>query len=111
MIETRIYRISELTRLIKENLETSFKNIWIEGEVSNLKIPSSGHIYFTLKDEFAQIQAVIFKTQRKLIRFDVKDGLSVIANGRITVYETRGVYQIIIDYIEPKGIGALQLAF
>ena len=111
MVETQIYKVSELTKLIKENLETNFKTIWIEGEVSNLKIPSSGHIYFTLKDEFAQIQAVIFKTQRKLIRFDVKDGLSVIANGRITVYEARGVYQIIIDYIEPKGIGALQLAF
>jgi len=111
MPETQIYTVSKITQLIKENLEANFENIWIEGEISNLKIPSSGHIYFTLKDELAQMQAVIFKTQRRLIRFDVKDGLSVIVNGKISVYELRGLYQIVIEYIEPKGIGALQLAF
>ena len=111
MAKTEIYTVSKINQLIKENLEVNFGNIWIEGEISNLRIPATGHLYFTLKDESAQIQAVIFKTQRRGIRFDIKDGLSVIANGRITVYETRGIYQIIIDYIEPKGIGALQLAF
>jgi len=111
MAKAEIYTVSKINQLIKENLEVNFGNIWIEGEISNLRIPSTGHLYLTLKDELAQIQAVIFKTQRKGIRFDIKDGLSVIANGRITVYEARGIYQIIIDYIEPKGIGALQLAF
>ena len=106
-----IYTISELTSRIKLILELELSAIWVEGEISNLRIPSSGHTYFTLKDETSQIKALLFKSQRRALRFKLEDGLKVIVRGRISVYEPRGEYQIIIDYMEPKGIGALQLAF
>jgi exodeoxyribonuclease VII large subunit len=83
----------------------------VEGEVSNLRLPGSGHLYFTLKDESAQIRAVMFRTQNRLLKFQLEDGLQVVGYGRLTVYEPRGEYQIVLDYLEPKGLGALQLAF
>ena len=85
--------------------------IWISGEISNLRIPSSGHAYFTLKDKKAQIAGVMFKGQLRQLRFDLDDGMTLVGMGRISVYEPRGTYQIILEYAEPKGIGALQIAF
>ncbi len=106
-----ILTVSQLTSEIKTLLERSFDHVWVEGEISNLRLPGSGHLYFTLKDEKAQIRAVMFRLQNRLLKFDPKDGLQVIGCGRVTVYEPRGDYQIILDYLEPKGLGALQLAF
>lgn len=106
-----ILTVTELTQEIKDILEDRFPDIWVEGEVSNLRIPSSGHIYFTLKDDFSQIRAVLFKIQARTLRFLLEDGLQVICRGRVSLYEKRGEYQLILEAIEPKGIGALQLAF
>jgi exodeoxyribonuclease VII large subunit len=103
--------VLELTRRIKELIEGHFPFVWIRGEISNLRTPSSGHSYFTLKDESAQIAAVVFRTQRRQLTFDLEDGLSVIGLGRLSVYEPRGTYQIILEHIEPAGLGALQMAF
>jgi exodeoxyribonuclease VII large subunit len=106
-----ILTVSELTHEIKDILEDKFPDVWVEGEVSNLRIPSSGHIYFTLKDDFSQIRAVLFKMQARTLRFIPEDGLQLICRGRVSLYEKRGDYQLILESIEPKGIGALQLAF
>ena len=107
-----ILSISELTRLIKENLEKTFGEIWVEGELSNVRSPAaSGHYYFTLKDETSQLRAVLFRYMGRQVKFDLADGMLVICHGRISLYEPRGEYQLIIDYMEPKGLGALQLAF
>ncbi|MBW1698252.1 MAG: exodeoxyribonuclease VII large subunit [Deltaproteobacteria bacterium] len=108
---SRIYTVSELTRQIKELLENQFPFIWITGEISNFKIPVSGHFYFVLKDENSQINAVMFRGQNQLLKFLPEDGMSVTGLGRISVYEPRGTYQIIFEMLEPKGIGALQVAF
>ena len=106
-----ILTVSELTHEIKDILEMKFPDIWVEGEISNLRIPPSGHIYFTLKDDFSQIRAVLFKMQARTLRFVLEDGLYVICRGRVSLYEKRGEYQLILEDIEPQGIGALQLAF
>lgn len=97
--------------MVKGILEENFALVWVEGEVSNLRIPSSGHIYFTLKDENSQIRVVMFRGHAQLLSFRLEDGLHVITRGSLSVYEARGEYQILADYIEPAGIGALQLAF
>jgi exodeoxyribonuclease VII large subunit len=109
--ERTVLTVSEVSERIKIVLEDTFFDIWVEGEISNLRTPASGHTYLTLKDEHSQIRAVLFKMQRRYLRFDPKDGMLVIARGRISLYEPRGEYQLVIDYIEPKGIGALQIAF
>lgn len=109
--ERKILSVSELTLIIKETIEAKFTDIWVEGEVSNVRVPNSGHIYLTLKDEASQIKAVLFRSSGRFLKFQLQDGLQVICHGRLNVYEVKGEYQIIIDYIEPKGIGALQLAF
>jgi len=106
-----LYTVSQLTAEIKTLLEEHLEHLWVEGEISNLRLPSSGHFYFTLKDEAAQVRAVMFKFQNRLLKFEPADGLQVICYGRLSVYEPRGEYQIIVDYMEPKGLGALQLAF
>ena len=106
-----IFLVSELNRKIKQLLEDKFPFLWISGEISNFKIPSSGHCYFTLKDQRSQIRAVMFRNQAHHLKFRPEDGLSVVGLGRISVYEPRGTYQIIFEYLEPKGIGGLQLAF
>lgn len=108
---TYIFTVSELTHEIKDILETKFPEIWIEGEISNLREPPSGHLYFTLKDDLSQIRAVLFKTQARTLRFSPEDGLHVICRGRVSLYEKRGEYQLILEDMQPKGIGALQLAF
>ena len=107
----RVLTVSELTGLVRASLETDFPEVWLEGEISNLRVPGSGHLYCTLKDDAAQIRAVLFKSAAARIRFGLEDGLHVIVKGRVSVYELRGEYQIILEHIEPKGLGALQLAF
>ncbi len=111
MNKRRIYTVSELTSEIKVLLEKNFPFMWICGEISNLRIPVSKHFYFTLKDEDAQINAVMFRNQNRNLQFDLEDGMSITGLGRISVYEPRGTYQIILEHLEPKGIGALQMAF
>jgi len=106
-----IYTVSQLTAEIKTILERNFEHLWVEGEISNLRLPGSGHLYFTLKDESAQMRAVMFRLQNRLLKFHPEDGLQVICYGRLTVYEPRGEYQIVLDHMEPRGLGALQLAF
>jgi exodeoxyribonuclease VII large subunit len=103
--------VSELTRRIKESLEDGFSDVWVQGEITNLRVPSSGHMYFTLKDAGAQARAVYFRRSNRFLKFRPTDGLEVILRGRVSVYESRGEYQIIVEYMEPKGLGALQLAF
>ncbi len=106
-----IYTVSQLNSEIKLLLEDKFPFVWISGEISNCKMPGSGHLYFTLKDENSQISCVMFRGQNQKLKFDLEDGLSITGLGRISLYEPRGTYQIIFEYIEPKGIGALQIAF
>lgn len=106
-----VFTVTEITRRIKGTLETNFFDVWVVGEVSNLRRPSSGHIYLTLKDENAQMQGVIFRNTGSRLRFELKDGMGILVRGSISVYEPRGQYQIKIEEVEPRGIGTLQLAF
>ena len=110
-INENFFTVSEISRGIRTSLEHKFSNIGVLGEISNVRKPSSGHIYLTLKDKNSQLQAVVFRNSASRIKFELKDGMEVISFGSITVYEPRGQYQLIINKIEPKGIGALQLAF
>lgn len=105
-----VYTVTELTLQIKLILEGELPGVWVEGEISSLRRPSSGHLYFTLKDGHSQIRALLFKSQRRGLKFELEDGLEVILRGRLSVYEPRGEYQIIAEHLEPKGIGAMQLA-
>ncbi len=107
----KILSISELTSQIKSLLEDHFSLIWVSGEISNFRIPASGHFYFSLKDERAQIGAVMFRGQNVNLKFDPEDGMQINGLGRISLYEPRGTYQIIMEYMEPSGIGALQVAY
>jgi exodeoxyribonuclease VII large subunit len=109
--QTSVFTVSQLTAQIKKLLETNFRFIWVSGEISNLRIPASGHAYFTLKDEHSQIRAVMFRAQQRGLRFVPEDGQQVLCQGRITVFEPRGEYQLIVDVMEPRGVGLLQLAF
>jgi exodeoxyribonuclease VII large subunit len=97
--------------MIRTSLETDFAEVWLEGEISNLRAPGSGHLYCTLKDQTSQIRAVIFRSAAVRLRFGLEEGLHVVVRGRLSVYEPRGEYQVILDHLEPKGRGALQLAF
>ena len=106
-----ILTVSQLTAKIKSLIEERFPFVWVQGEISNLRQPPSGHLYFTLKDDAAQISAVIFKGQQVHLKFRPDDGTAITALGRLSVYEPRGSYQIILEHIEPAGRGALQLAF
>jgi exodeoxyribonuclease VII large subunit len=106
-----VYSVSALTAEVKAVLEDGFSAVWVEGEVSNFKHHTSGHMYFTLKDAEAQIRAVMFRGNNRLLRFQPKDGLAVLVFGTVTLYERRGEYQINVEFMEPKGVGALQLAF
>ncbi len=107
----RVYTVTELTKAIQDLLEKTFDFIWIEGEISNFRAPVSGHYYMAIKDETSQIRAVMFRLQARYLKFVPEDGMRVVAQGRIGVYAPRGEYQIILDYIEPLGVGALALAF
>lgn len=106
-----IYSVSEITQDIKIILENTFAEVWVEGEISNFRAYPSGHFYFTLKDENAVLAAVMFARANKELKFKVEDGLKVICRGKIDVYPPRGQYQLIVEKLEPKGIGAQQLAF
>jgi exodeoxyribonuclease VII large subunit len=107
----KIYSVSELTSGINRLLDSSFNNIWVEGEVSNFTLHSSGHCYFSLKDAESVIACVIFKQTASRLKFHPANGMVIICNGRIGVYNKRGQYQLYINTAEPKGIGALQIAF
>ena len=111
MQERRPLSVSDLTARVKILIETQFNGVWVEGEVSNFRRHSSGHWYFTLKDEGAMLRCASFRMQNRLIRFTPEDGLSVRAHGRLSLYEARGEYQLLVEYLEPVGVGALQLAF
>ncbi len=110
-IRRKIYSVSELNANIKALLEERFPFVWLLGEISNFRIPASGHYYFSLKDATSQISAVMFRGQQRQLKFEPEDGMSVTGMGRISVYEPRGTYQIILEYLEPSGVGALQVAF
>src|SRR6185295_19204738 len=103
--------VSELTQQIRGALEKRFASVWVEGEVSNFRAHSSGHWYFTLKDEFAQLRSACYRSTNQRIRFRLEDGMLVRARGRLSVYEAKGEYQMLVDSLEPVGAGALQLAF
>lgn len=106
-----VLTVSDLTRMVKQLLESNYTDLWVSGEVSNYTRASSGHMYFTLKDERAVIRAVLFKGYQKGVRFEIENGLKLIVHGALSVFEKRGEYQIIVDFLEPEGLGALQLAF
>ena len=108
---TKIYSVSALSEEIKTLLEAHFDFVWVEGEISNFRSPLSGHFYMVLKDEKAQIKAVMFRPQTRYLKFMPQDGMKVIVRGRVAIYEPRGEYQVILDYMEPLGVGALALAF
>ena len=108
---SQVLSVSALNQLIRVHLEEVFPDVWVEGEISNLRIPSSGHIYLTLKDEASQMRAVIFRFTNRGLKFTPRDGMRVLCRGRVSVYEPRGEYQLIIEIMEPRGVGALQLAF
>ena len=101
--QRRIYTVSDLTADIKVILEDKFPFVWICGEISNFRVPASGHFYFTLKDDNAQINVVMFRSQNRNLKFVPEDGMSVTGLGRISLYEPRGTYQIIFEYLEPEG--------
>ena len=107
----RVWTVSALTAAIRELLETRFADVWIEGEISNCRPWHTGHLYFTLKDEGAQIKAVMFRSAVRALRFRPEDGLGVLVRGRIGLYDPKGEYQVVCDQMEPRGLGALQLAF
>ncbi len=110
--EERIFTVSELTGLIRLALDVNLpERLLVSGEISNLSQPNSGHIYFTLKDEHAQINCVIWRSVSSKIKFSIEDGLAVIAGGRIDVYAPRGQYQLYVDMLKPAGVGELELAF
>lgn len=108
---TKPLTVTQLTAKLKGVVESTFRFVWVSGEISNCKQASSGHIYFTLKDEGAQLSAIMWRTAAARLKFQLKDGLKVLAAGPIQLYETRGQYQIIAEQLEPQGIGALELAF
>jgi exodeoxyribonuclease VII large subunit len=109
--EQRVFTVSELTGQIKDTLESEFFALQVQGEISNYKRHHSGHWYFTLKDSDAQLRGVFFRQWNRLMRFEPENGLEVRVRGRLSVYEPRGEYQVIVETMEPVGVGALQLAF
>ncbi|MBZ5703509.1 MAG: exodeoxyribonuclease VII large subunit [Acidobacteriia bacterium] len=111
MPERKTWTVSELTARIRDLLARNFTDILVQGEISNCKLAQSGHFYFTLKDEKAQVRCVFFKNQQRGMKFRPEDGLKVTVRGSVSVYEARGEYQIYVETIEPLGLGALQLAF
>jgi exodeoxyribonuclease VII large subunit len=108
--DVKVLSIGELTRSIKGVLEEGFASVWVSGEVSNLARPQSGHLYLTLKDSEAQLRAVIWRGVALRLRYDPQDGMEVIARGRLSVYPPRGDYQLVIEELQPKGVGAAELA-
>ena len=111
MASRQVYTVSRLTREIKELLEMSFPRLWVEGEISNFKRHSSGHLYFTLKDDKAQINCAMWRFRANGLIFQPQDGMQVLVEGEVQVYEKGGYYQLVVHQMQPAGIGALQMAF
>src|SRR5450432_1535691 len=107
----KIFPVRELVAAIRTQVERTFTDVYVEGEISNYRPADSGHLYFTLKDGSAQLRVVMWRTQARLLRFRPENGLAVIARGRATIYDERGDLQLQAEMLEPKGAGALQLAF
>jgi exodeoxyribonuclease VII large subunit len=107
----KIYTVSEITAEIKTLLEAEFLDVFIQGEISNFTAANSGHLYFVLKDKGAHIKCAFFRSKARFLKFKIEDGMQVIARGNLGVYELRGEYQLYVDFVEPKGVGSLQLAF
>lgn len=109
--ERRIFTVSELNAAIRMVLDQEFRDVWVSGEISGIKLAASGHYYFTLKERDSQVKCVAFRSAHRYWKFKPLDGLAVLARGRIDVYEVRGEYQLQVEMLEPQGLGALQLAF
>ena len=109
--QRRIWQVRDIVSAVRAALEREYADVWVEGEISNFRPADSGHLYFSLKDETAQLRIVMFRPQARLLKFRPENGLRVIARGRVTLYEGRGELQLMAEYLEPQGAGALQLAF
>src|SRR5438270_807285 len=109
--EPKTYSVSDLVRAAARAVEARFSLVWVEGEISNLSAPRSGHLYFTLKDAEAQLPSVMFRSQAERLKFQPHDGLVVRARGKLSIFEQQGKFQLYVDALEPAGLGALQLAF
>jgi exodeoxyribonuclease VII large subunit len=109
--DRRIWTVRDLIAAVRTHIEREYGDTWVEGEISNFRAHDSGHLYFTLKDQNSQIRAVMFRSQARLLRFRPENGMQVVLRGRVTIYEDRGELQISAEYLEPKGAGALQVAF
>ena len=103
--------VSEITAQIKGIIESQYSSVWVQGEISNFKHHSSGHMYFTIKDQSAELRCVMFRGFNQTIHFKPEDGMAVLLQGKVTVYEPRGQYQLMVQLMEPEGIGTLFLAF
>lgn len=108
---SQVFSVSEVTSQVKSILEASFPSLWVEGEISNFMHHTSGHMYFTLKDDRSELRVVMFRRDNRFLRFAVENGMKILAFGNITVYEARGVYQLVAKRMEPSGLGTLYLAF
>jgi exodeoxyribonuclease VII large subunit len=109
--ERRIFSVSELNAEIRALLDAAFRDVWVSGEISGVRLAASGHYYFTLKERDSQLRAVAFRSAHRYWKFKPQDGLAVLARGRVDVYESRGEYQLLVEMLEPQGLGALQLAY
>ena len=109
--QPKVLSVTQLSQLIEGTLESAFQSLWVSGEISEVSRPHSGHVYFTLRDETAQIRAVIWRSVASRLRFQLEEGQQVICHGDIDVYPPRGTYQLVVQQVEPQGAGALQLAF
>lgn len=109
--QRRIWKVSELVGELRADIEREYSNLWVEGEISDLRPAASGHVYFTLKDDSGQLTAVLFRRQASLLRFRPENGLHILLRGKLSLYEQRGQIQIVAEYLEPLGAGSLQLAF
>jgi exodeoxyribonuclease VII large subunit len=110
-VDRRIWSVRDLVAAVRTHIEREYGDTWVEGEISNFKAHDSGHLYFTLKDQNSQVRAVMFRSQARLLRFRPENGMQVVLRGRVTIYEERGDLQISAEYLEPKGAGALLIAF
>jgi exodeoxyribonuclease VII large subunit len=109
--QRRVWTVRDLVGAVRTRVEREYSDVWVMGEISNFRPADSGHLYFTLKEDGAQIRVVMFRSQARLLRFRPENGLQIMARGRVTVYEDRGELQILAEFLEPKGAGALQIAF
>ena len=109
--QRRVWTVRDLVASVRTHIEREYSDAWVEGEISNFRAQNSGHLYFTLKDQGGQISVVVFRSSARLLRFRPADGMQVVVRGRVTIYEERGQLQIVAEYVEPKGAGALQIAF